>query len=514
MGSVPTSGLASIVSISAAGVIGKSSGGSAGGNLPGVVKTGKGMAPSSSAPEQGEHTKVGRAASHTGGGPLQSNRAKAVRTTKPKTLPATILARAGIFKKLLGKKLAPVAKAANPQAPAVEGHGPQHPAGLPVLVRAAARSALPGQKAKSAQPLKVKALKEQALEPVVEGTPGRKRSLPLAPAAATRPAKPGGASPKAKPPAPAKSAAEVQPDSPTGPKEARPLAATQLATKQTAGPAAQGRQDVAQPAGKVQSAPSARPMVAEPTEPETSPAQFPLNEAVSVSARQVSLRPATGRSARPASAVRPAGKAAAGEAKPNATSETSSRPGRIIRQIGGQEASLTVQGEPRTGADSSAARADQPARASGSDPSPGASVVNQIAGSVRANAARADRQIVVRLHPPELGEVRLRLRAEGNEIRGVLEVDNPRTLGELQRETPALVQRLAEDGVQLNQQDSSEGFHSLLRDGRDGSEQGAADYSDQAPGENPSPESVAPDEPELTAQVASEAGSESVNVWR
>lgn len=67
--------------------------------------------------------------------------------------------------------------------------------------------------------------------------------------------------------------------------------------------------------------------------------------------------------------------------------------------------------------------------------------------------AQAGEEIVVRLDPPQLGRLRLSLQAEGQELRGVLEVDNPRTLVELQRKAPGLVDRLAEAGVELRRLD-------------------------------------------------------------
>ena len=49
------------------------------------------------------------------------------------------------------------------------------------------------------------------------------------------------------------------------------------------------------------------------------------------------------------------------------------------------------------------------------------------------------------------------LRAEGSEVRGVLEADNPRTLTQLQREAPIIMSRLADAGVQMKRMDLSLG---------------------------------------------------------
>jgi flagellar hook-length control protein FliK len=59
----------------------------------------------------------------------------------------------------------------------------------------------------------------------------------------------------------------------------------------------------------------------------------------------------------------------------------------------------------------------------------------------------------VRLDPPELGSVRLTLESQGNQVRAVVETDNPRTLADLRTEAPALIQRLADSGIQVQSMD-------------------------------------------------------------
>jgi len=108
------------------------------------------------------------------------------------------------------------------------------------------------------------------------------------------------------------------------------------------------------------------------------------------------------------------------------------------------------------------------------------SPVEQVVERIRLAGARSGDQVVVNLEPPELGRVRLTLAADGQQVRGVVEVDNPRTLVELQREAEALTQRLADEGVELRQLDFQ-----LSDQGRGGSS-GAA--FDQAAGGGPQPE--------------------------
>ncbi len=78
-----------------------------------------------------------------------------------------------------------------------------------------------------------------------------------------------------------------------------------------------------------------------------------------------------------------------------------------------------------------------------------ASVTDQVTEAFRASAADQGRQIVIRLNPPELGKVRITLNASGRDVHGVVAVDNSRTLLELQREAPMLLERLSDAGIQL-----------------------------------------------------------------
>lgn len=76
-------------------------------------------------------------------------------------------------------------------------------------------------------------------------------------------------------------------------------------------------------------------------------------------------------------------------------------------------------------------------------------VVGQLTQALRAQGPQVGQQILVRLDPPELGQVRMILHEDGSALRGVVEVSNPRTCAELQQEMPALAQRLAESGIDV-----------------------------------------------------------------
>ena len=150
-----------------------------------------------------------------------------------------------------------------------------------------------------------------------------------------------------------------------------------------------------------------------------------------------------------------------------------------------------------------------------------ASASRQITDAVRTSAARNGQQIVVRLNPPELGRVRVMLRSEGNDLRGVLEVESPRTLQQLQREAPALLARLADAGIQLRRMDmslSDQGNRDSANQYQARDESGA--WQDQG-GSRPRYSSeheaaageIATTEFEPTPGLVTEATDGSVNVW-
>jgi len=147
-------------------------------------------------------------------------------------------------------------------------------------------------------------------------------------------------------------------------------------------------------------------------------------------------------------------------------------------------------------------------------------VIDQIAESIQANAGRTGQRIVVRLHPPELGKVRLTLHQEGDEIRGILEVNDSRTLEEIQREAPALIQRLADSGVQLRRldvnltdQSPGDGANSTLRDSHQGSADGSNERSAPPAPEDARPDEAAAEDPDGVHGPAL-TDDQSVNVWR
>jgi flagellar hook-length control protein FliK len=82
------------------------------------------------------------------------------------------------------------------------------------------------------------------------------------------------------------------------------------------------------------------------------------------------------------------------------------------------------------------------------------SLSGQIARAVASIGLTANgHQVVIQLNPPELGRVHLTLESRDDQIRGVLRVDDPGTLAQLRQETPGLLHRLSENGLDVRQLD-------------------------------------------------------------
>ena len=151
------------------------------------------------------------------------------------------------------------------------------------------------------------------------------------------------------------------------------------------------------------------------------------------------------------------------------------------------------------------------------------SPVKQIAEAFRSSAARNGQEIVIRLNPPELGRVRVMLRVEGNEVRGVLEVENPRTLSQLQREAPNIMGRLTDAGIEMKRMElslSENGARDSMRDaawfsqqyGENGPGHGGWD----APGQGRATDetlSGGPDSEGELQPALMTVGDDSINIW-
>jgi len=89
----------------------------------------------------------------------------------------------------------------------------------------------------------------------------------------------------------------------------------------------------------------------------------------------------------------------------------------------------------------------------GATANPLRSVGEQILDSVRASMTPGDRQIVIRLQPPELGTVAVRLREQGDHLEGTIEVGKSDVRREIEQALPDVVRGLQEAGVPIRRFD-------------------------------------------------------------
>ncbi|MBN2270459.1 MAG: flagellar hook-length control protein FliK [Sedimentisphaerales bacterium] len=145
------------------------------------------------------------------------------------------------------------------------------------------------------------------------------------------------------------------------------------------------------------------------------------------------------------------------------------------------------------------ARVEHPVAAAQPVKSPGnpgandaySTVGEQIRESVRSSIGGSDREITVRLNPPELGRVVIRFHQQDDQITGILEVSKSQTRAEVQQELPGIARDLLELGVQVKrlevviaseqQQQSLNGWSATAQQNGWGSQQGATSPNPNAP---------------------------------
>lgn len=84
-----------------------------------------------------------------------------------------------------------------------------------------------------------------------------------------------------------------------------------------------------------------------------------------------------------------------------------------------------------------------------------ANPAQQIIQSIRMNTQGPQQELNINLNPSELGTVRIRFQQINGEITGTLEVDNPRTRYEIEKELPGIVASLQNNGLQVRRVDVS-----------------------------------------------------------
>lgn len=102
-----------------------------------------------------------------------------------------------------------------------------------------------------------------------------------------------------------------------------------------------------------------------------------------------------------------------------------------------QRPAAQTQTQPQMSADPVAAR------------SPVQSIGEQILDSIQASTVRGDKQVLVRLNPPELGTVLVRFQEQGGRLTGTLEVSSSEARREIEQALPQVARTLQEAGVQV-----------------------------------------------------------------
>ncbi len=102
----------------------------------------------------------------------------------------------------------------------------------------------------------------------------------------------------------------------------------------------------------------------------------------------------------------------------------------------------------------------------------------QILDSVQGSTAQGQRQVTIRLQPPELGTVLVRFREEDEHLDGVLEVAKAETRRQIEQALPEVVRSLQDAGIAIRRLDVTSGEPSGQELGRGLSQQdaGAGQY--------------------------------------
>ncbi len=77
------------------------------------------------------------------------------------------------------------------------------------------------------------------------------------------------------------------------------------------------------------------------------------------------------------------------------------------------------------------------------------SITNQIQESIYSSLRQGDKQVTIRLNPPELGRVSIKFQQQQDRITGLLEVSKAQTRYEIERAIPQIIRNLQNMGIQI-----------------------------------------------------------------
>ena len=116
------------------------------------------------------------------------------------------------------------------------------------------------------------------------------------------------------------------------------------------------------------------------------------------------------------------------------------RSGPAVSETGKSVAALRVLSDQTSSAESAKDAGDK---------GPAPSIGEQIRDSMHTSLARGERQLVIRLHPPELGSVLVRFQEQNEQIHGMLEVSHSEARHEVEQALPQVLRNLQDLGIQV-----------------------------------------------------------------
>jgi len=139
----------------------------------------------------------------------------------------------------------------------------------------------------------------------------------------------------------------------------------------------------------------------------------------------------------------------AGQTKDRGTSTSNKNTSQGFEQMLSHNNSQTQITEQTLTSTKNATTANMPGQNSSSNVS--ADIGKQILESIHSSITQqgAERQITIRLNPPELGKVSITFRQQDAELTGLMEVSKAQTRVEIEQTLPQIIRNLADSGIQI-----------------------------------------------------------------
>ncbi|TFG44652.1 MAG: flagellar hook-length control protein FliK, partial [Candidatus Brocadiia bacterium] len=138
-----------------------------------------------------------------------------------------------------------------------------------------------------------------------------------------------------------------------------------------------------------------------------------------------------------------------GQTKDQGTSTSNKNNSQGFEQMLSHNTPQTLITEQSPAAAKNATTANMPGQNSSSNVS--ADIGKQILESIHSSVSQqgAERQITIRLNPPELGKVSITFRQQDSELTGLMEVSKPQTRFEIEQTLPQIIRNLADSGIHI-----------------------------------------------------------------